>query len=342
MPHVDDGTLHAYRDGELPPAEAHGVETHLAQCPACRERLEEERGLIARAEELLALVAPPDGELPPFRAGDVKPPTRLWWRARLPLAWAATVVLALGFGTYLGRGVEQLPQGQTASDAQPAVRRALKAPASSDRAQRDSRVRERGTAPTPPAASPAAPAPGALAKDRPARLESEQVEQQRRTPAAAFAHAEPDAPVETRIAARQSKGSAISVDSARRVLGTDPLIVPGLPIQAIYRGREIGYSGLVIVEQTLDSSTVIEVVNGRRAPLALNEVVVTGAPAAVRDSPSAGERALMGRARAADSLAAAPRNAAPLRAAGLFVDVRGPLSADSLAALRRLLQPLRP
>src|SRR6266481_1796265 len=104
MSHVDDGTLHAYLDGELAPAEAQGVDAHFAQCPACRGRLEEERALITRAGELLALAAPPERELPPFRAGDVRPLKRLWWQVRLPLAWAATVVLALGIGTYLGSG----------------------------------------------------------------------------------------------------------------------------------------------------------------------------------------------------------------------------------------------
>ena len=104
MSHVDDGTLHAYLDGELAPAEAQGVDAHLAQCPACRERLDVERALIARAGELLALAAPPECELPPFRAGHVKPPARAWWRVRQPLAWAAMVVVALGIGTYLATG----------------------------------------------------------------------------------------------------------------------------------------------------------------------------------------------------------------------------------------------
>src|SRR2546422_10926374 len=135
MSHVDDGTLHAYLDGELSPPEAQGVEAHLAQCPGCRGRLEEERTLITRAGELLALAAPPDRELPPFRAGDVKPPTRLWWRVRLPLAWAATVVLALGIGTYLGSGVEQRQQPETAADAEPARPQALERPLSSGRAR---------------------------------------------------------------------------------------------------------------------------------------------------------------------------------------------------------------
>src|SRR5436853_529973 len=120
MSHVDDGTLHAYLDGELAPAEVQGVDAHLAQCPACRERLDVERALITRAGELLALAAPPERELPPFRAGHVKPPARAWWQVRQPLAWAATVVVALGIGTYLGRGVEQPRQPETAADAEPA------------------------------------------------------------------------------------------------------------------------------------------------------------------------------------------------------------------------------
>src|SRR3989442_7040179 len=160
MSHVDDGTLHAYLDGELSPAEVQGVEAHLAQCPACRGRLDEERALITRAGELLALAAPPDRELPPFRAGDVKPLTRLWWKARLPLAWAATVVVALGIWTYLGKGVERVPQAPTASDTQPVELKALQAPISSDTVQRESRAERRGAARTPPAA-PAAPGPAA-------------------------------------------------------------------------------------------------------------------------------------------------------------------------------------
>ena len=343
MSHVDDGTLHAYLDGELSPPEAQGVEVHLAQCPGCRGRLEEERALITRAGELLALAAPPDRELPPFRAGDVTPPTRLWWQVRLPLAWAATVVLALGIGTYLGRGVKPIPQAQTASDTQPASTRALEAPISRELAQRESRVKVRGAVRTPPAAQPAAPA-GAFV-DGVARV----------------ARAEQAAESEARVAQRRApenardlwqKGSAISLDSARRVLGADPLIVPGVPIEAIYRGRHIGYSGVVIVEQALDSSTMIEVINARSAPVALEAVVVTGAQgAALPDSLSVFERAQAGRSRPADSLAVlsrdavlrpAPQPAANRTGADLFRDVRGPLSPDSLAALRRLLQRLRP
>src|SRR6266566_2932751 len=248
MSHVDDGTLHAYLDGELSPAEVQGVDAHLAQCPACRGRLDEERALITRAGELLALATPPDRELPSFQAGDVKPPTRLWWKVRLPLAWAATLVLALGIGTYLGRGVKQVPQAPTASDAEPARPQALESSLSSERARRESRVKPRvaemAAIPRDTALSAATPAPAPAPAPQPAfvMLDGALVE----------------------------KASPITVDSARALLGADPLAVPGAPIRTMYRAREIGYSAVVIVEQALDSSTVIEVVNGRRSPLPLD------------------------------------------------------------------------
>src|SRR3989441_11389342 len=98
MSHVDDGTLHAYLDAELSPVQSQDVEAHIAQCPGCRDRLEEERALIARADELLGLAAPPDRAVPPFRPGDLEPPVRLWWRGRLPLASAPSVLLAFRGG----------------------------------------------------------------------------------------------------------------------------------------------------------------------------------------------------------------------------------------------------
>jgi len=335
MSHVDDGTLHTYLDGELAPAEARGVDAHLAQCPACRERLEQERALITRAGELLALATPPDRELPPFRAGDVKPPTRLWWRVRLPLAWAATIVLALGIGTYLGRGVEQGRRAETPADTAPARLRALEAPIRPEQAQRESRVAARGTARKPAAAPPAVPA-------EPTTDRADDVARQRDAQVAAQGLVRLDGERDV------LKGSPIGVDTARALLGGNPLAVPGAPIRAVYRARELGYSAVVIVEQVLDSNTVIEVVNRRRSPMALDQVVVTGAAA-----PAA--RADSGSARVADSLAAAPaaKAAARLgaietpnrlrrRLGNLEVRILGPLSTDSLQKLLQLARPVEP
>jgi hypothetical protein len=354
--HVDDGTLQAYLDGELSPADAQGVDAHLAQCPLCRGRLAEERALIARAAELLALAAPPDRELPPFRAGDLKSPTRLWWQVRRPLAWAATVVLALGIGTYLGSGVEQLPKSKTSADAETGAARALLVPVTPEVARREVPTKARRATAAQAAARPAAPAPGVLNEaDRVARQRDEQVGVRPEAPrfTALARDAAPTAAAEKKAAAKLAaspaaamvgrdngryvrKGSPISVDSARVLLGADPLVVPGLPIRAIYGAREIGSSAIVIVEQTVDSGTVIEVINGRLAAVALDQVVVTGAGAAAARPDSS---SLAGRTQLGPTAAPAERRRAP---SDLFSDVRGPLPPDSLQALRRRLQPLRP
>jgi putative zinc finger protein len=338
MSHVDDGILHGYLDGELSPTEAREVDAHLAHCPDCRRRVEEERALIARAAELLALATPPDRALPPFRAGDVKPPARVWWQVRLPLAWAATVALALGIGTYLGMEVNPASRAEKALDNTAATRRPMAEPLQRElAARRASPVEKRGAVPTPPARGRA----DGIARPRPEPIVSAD------TVAPGIAERRPSPEQAAPVALRRAwsddrnpwqKGAAISVDSARRVLGADPLVVPGAPIEALYRGRAIGYADVVIVQQALDATTMIEVISARAAPQLLDQVVVGGAPAA-RPEP----------VRAADSLAALVKRPAPLvaNAAGqvrpdLFRDVRGPLSPDSLAALRRRLAPLRP
>src|SRR6266850_1916984 len=99
MSHVDDGTLHAYLDGELALVERARLEAHVAECAACRSRLEEERALIARASGLLGLAQPPERAAPPLH--ELRRPSVVW-RLRVPVAWAATVVLALGLGYYAG------------------------------------------------------------------------------------------------------------------------------------------------------------------------------------------------------------------------------------------------
>jgi len=104
MSHVDEGTLHAYLDGELPPVERERVDTHLKGCPACQSRLIEERSLIERASKLLGMATPPERTMPPLQ--ELRQP-RLAWRLRRPLAWAATVLLAIGLG-WTGRGLLQM------------------------------------------------------------------------------------------------------------------------------------------------------------------------------------------------------------------------------------------
>ena len=366
MSHVDDGTLHAYLDGELSPVEARGVEAHVAQCPGCRGRLEEERALIARADELLGRAAPPDRAVPPFRPGDLEPPVRLWWRVRLPLAWAATVLLALGVGRYLGRErPEQLASQAARNDGDARSQLALREIAPTETAGPAARAPAAAAAATPPAYQPARAKQSLATRPRPTNAptptapmvgaldEATRIAQQAAPRAEAPAAAA--APSGVVMLDGYEALDPLTTDGARALLGTDPRAVPGLPIRGIYRARRIGYSAVVVVEQALDSSRVIRVINAHPSSVALEAIVVSDAarPDTVHAAERA-ERAQLGRAAAAtaDSAAVAPlarkaaaqraRSAAGDRPTDLLLEVRGPLSPDSLAALQRRLQPLRP
>ena len=129
MSHVDDGTLHAYLDGELSAVEAARLDAHLAECAACRARLEEERALIERAAQLLGHAAPPERAAPPLHQLGRRRRRR---RFVVPLAWAATVALALVTGWYArgdlgrtmgdgGRGTGDESSSAVAEDAAPAA-----------------------------------------------------------------------------------------------------------------------------------------------------------------------------------------------------------------------------
>lgn len=116
MSHVDEGTLHAYLDGELATVERERVDTHLKGCPACQARLVEERSLIERASKLLGMAAPPERAMPPLQ--QLRQP-RLTWRLRRPLAWAATLILAVGLGWFARGEYRRAPAG-TAFDTEAA------------------------------------------------------------------------------------------------------------------------------------------------------------------------------------------------------------------------------
>jgi hypothetical protein len=120
MPHVDEGQLHAYLDrgpGDATASEWATFESHLSLCEDCQGRMEEARRLRDRAQEILARVGPGDIEVPPFESlvarsaagggssgGSSRPIgpgstlRRRWRSGNIPLAWAATIMVAVGAG----------------------------------------------------------------------------------------------------------------------------------------------------------------------------------------------------------------------------------------------------
>jgi hypothetical protein len=354
MSHVDDGMLHAYLDGELTPVERTRLEEHLAECAACRARLEEERALVERAGALLALAEPPERAAPPL--GQLRQP-RLAWRVRIPLAWAATLLLAIGTGWYLRDLRVAPPADKLAVDSAPkdlASAAPLMAP----------REEDRGRVPAAPQISQARPT--APPSDRRANAVDAFREVQRQDVAATAAGAPAKQDSLTRVALQPTvvteqhraelKAPAaapvpanavvitgrpeirsgwvsrdptttwpvIQRDAAVPVLGSEPVGIPGAPVLSI-RQSPLG-DGVVMVEQALDSATVIQLFM-QRAGLA-REL----APLARADSSAAyrGYTDRTAKARGSERLARLVR--------GLRVEIAGPLSSDSLSKLLDLVK----
>jgi len=253
--HVDDGQLHAYLDGELPQAEAWRLEAHLGECPACRGRLEEQRALIARASELLALAAPPARAAPPFRPAEVQPPPPVRWPARQPLAWAATVVLALAAGWYL--------RGESPSSPVPPDRRAAGANAAAPReTARTVPPSARQTAETKtlaPVREADEAARSAAAAQRDQMISGSALPNPQITPLDQAARAKAAPPASALVAAAPAaplaaRWETIPWDTARAILGVEPVRIPNLPAVA---KRSSAADRVVLVEQQLASGTVV-------------------------------------------------------------------------------------
>jgi hypothetical protein len=301
MSHVDDGQVHAYLDGELPQADAWRLEAHVGECPACRGRLEEARALITRAGELLALAGPPARDIPPFRAGDVRPPARPSWRVPQPLAWAASVVLALAAGWYLRGTPATAPPDERAAVAKVAAAPETAATVVATRSPED-KTREMAS--------------GAALSNRQV-AELDQVA--RPEPAAAAPVAAPSPqPAPSPLA----RWETIPWDTARTMLGAEPVRIPDVPALA---KRSSLADGVVLIEQQLESGTVIRLYQRPAAAPApgANESVAAREPREVRGF-------MAQRVDVSERLA---RYVGSLR-----VEIEGALPADSLSRLLELVR----
>ncbi len=103
--HLDEGTIHAWLDGELPPDESTRISMHLEACTECSAGVAEARGLIAASSRILsALDAVPGGVIPGIRRDTDRlaeirrraamPRSGGLWRHRQFLAAASLVLMA--------------------------------------------------------------------------------------------------------------------------------------------------------------------------------------------------------------------------------------------------------
>ncbi len=121
MPHVDEGQLHALLDGAFAEREAQALHDHIAACAQCAAQLEQARSLRERSRAILTAAQPLRLGTPPFEAVIAQAQQRSSTRRLLllgptRLAWAATVVLALGIGWFTrDLAVRQLPTESASS-----------------------------------------------------------------------------------------------------------------------------------------------------------------------------------------------------------------------------------
>lgn len=332
MPHIDDGLLHAHLDGALahvlPAAEAAAVARHLAGCADCRARLEHERALRTRAHGLLADAGPAGREPPPFESLRARPAPRPRRRA-LPLAWAATVVLALGAGwmaraalqpsdpaetmrlsvatpesVELAEPVESAAAGAAAAERVETVRLDAAAPPSPAAAATDAApAPARSAAPAaPPAAAPPppTPAPYAVAPQPQAAVMSEA----RATEATAS-----PALVRGRVtdtAGRPLAGALVRVEGTAaggiaRADGGYTVVVPAEEVagrdSVVVRAQVAGYAAAERAVSLAPDAAPQEI-RLEPAAVALESLVVTGAPAPAegwRTTDAAGARSALGR-----------------------------------------------
>jgi hypothetical protein len=350
MSHVDDGTLHAYLDGELTPVESERLDAHLAACLACRARLEEERALIERASTLLSRAVPqtPERAAPPLH--QLRRP-RVAWRLRMPLAWAATVLMAVGLGWFLRGPTAVLRSASDSRNAPLSTEPSAEAPP--EALALDSRLAPMPTQPAEQRRSNEAEAsrmyraddaatvssPGAAA-DRPPAVPAarEEADARRQVAKAADQLAQGSAGAGLRdVAPAPVAGNAIVVTAAPRdaardtparqrlssvwpviehqpardLLGAPPAAIPGVPIRAMRRNPD---ASEVLVEQDIGNGVLVQLFERRME--------------------AAGEVLQLGGRIANERLARF--------VGGLRIEIAGPLTADSLSRLLGRVTPTAP
>jgi hypothetical protein len=114
MQHPEEGTIHAWLDGELSAEEARTLESHVAECRECAAKVAEARGLIAASTRIVsALDSIPGDVIPeplslPERSAATQPrtqhTTRRMWYSSAQFRAAAAVIFVAGASLVLARG----------------------------------------------------------------------------------------------------------------------------------------------------------------------------------------------------------------------------------------------
>jgi hypothetical protein len=100
MSHIPEDELHAYLDQAVGRSRSIEIESHLAECTRCRDARDGIAALRDRTTALLARLAPRRTVIPPYAEIRRRAQLQVFRQRRIlaRLAWAASVVLALGIG----------------------------------------------------------------------------------------------------------------------------------------------------------------------------------------------------------------------------------------------------
>jgi hypothetical protein len=331
MSHVDDGELTAYADGayRVDDPVALRIGAHLSTCDNCRTRLEQSHELRDRAAVILGYAIPAPSQTPSFESlqAQLATPTPKPRRS-IPLAWAASIIMAVGLG-WFGRSAWENPPvaSQTAMETRGDAQLDVSAPVEEE-AQQSISDRAPPRTPTPaPSAAPAAETRVAKAEETDAGQREVAADVARRSrdevvgmaAAGAAAGRAVAAPPPPALARAQSDRAANFAADAQYISAAEAerrgIVVPRIPELPIAR---IGLNAdATVVEQTLPDGKLIR---------------LTVRP----DVVEAKQRAAAAQEAAAPAPTAAQKTVAPnvvIRQGGKLITVTGELAPDSLRAL---------
>ena len=288
--HLDEGTIHAWLDGELPPDESARVESAVDSCPECAALVAEARGLIAASSRILSsLDAVPAGVIPGSSANvdqlaalraRRKAASRHWWRDPR-FAAAASLILVAGVSSLVWRS----------STTEPAVTRIDMAADSVQLAP----------APTAVANAPASrpTEPSAVTREAPARAEKTEASLKAASPPALDVRARAASSSKTDSAAAQNVATRAPMPSEPRRV--DTVMVGARQLSDSLEKRLARTDQAAAESQLRQQAAPRQAVQQQRftdsisaaaqrrqfgASLRLSEVVVTGVGAAKADAPT--------------------------------------------------------
>ena len=204
MQHPDEGTIHAWIDGELSQDDATALEAHLGDCTECSAKVAEARGLVAASSRIVsALDIVPGGVIPAV------PARRRPWYASTQLRAAAAIAIVASASMLVMRDSKEATMDSVLSVTAPAP-----TTAEADRAVTQSEAPAAGTANAP------ADAGTDLRKEKSTAPRREKLERQ-------SAVSEPPLPVSPGIASAPAASPPLEQSRAeRRLTAPSPALGP--------------------------------------------------------------------------------------------------------------------